>query len=131
MLRLSDNGQVEPLPALIAILTLSTGITLYMTVYTAYAPTYAERTVEDIAADRFMAEATTDGVIHLPIDEAALVARPQGYELNVSVTAATITWTVGPPRPSPADRTTRLGSIEDSPGQIRPATIVLTIWHEA
>lgn len=127
----SARGQTEPLAALIAVLALGIGLSLYVGVLDSTLPTLTdEREIAPTAADRFLAEASSFGVIEPPIAEASGEASPNGYRLNATVRASDGRWSGGPPRAETGECVDRSISVRTAPGTVRPGRVEVCVWPE-
>lgn len=125
----SDRAQTEPLAALIAVFALGVGLSLYVGVLDSTIPLLtSERELAPTAADRFLAQSSSFGVLDPPIDDAATAARPRGYGLNATVRADDLGWSGGPPRPESTECVRRSVSVRTAPGRVRPGRVEVCVW---
>jgi len=124
------RGQVEPLAALVAVVAVVAGVSLYAG---ALADAHPDRpssapTVET-AADRAVEAIAPAGVARpRRMSELPSVA-PEGYRLNATLAAGDARWTVGPPvTKRTASGTIRPTSVRLAPGRIRPGRLRVVIW---
>lgn len=127
------RGQVEPLAALVALVAVGAGVSLYAG---ALADARTDRggfdpTVETVA-DRALEHVAPVGVARsVRMSELPSVA-PSGHRLNATLTCGDDRWTVGPSAPATASpaasRATRPTSVRVAPGRIRPGTLRVVIW---
>lgn len=124
-----DRGQTEPIAALVAVFALGAGLSLYVGVLGATLPSLTEEAeMSPAAADRFLTEASTAGVIRPPIGGAVEDARPNGYGMNVTLRSGSAVWNGGPPRGDAADCTHRRVSVRVAPGTVRPGSLEVCVW---
>jgi hypothetical protein len=124
-----DRGQTEPLAALVAVLALGIGLSLYVGVLDTTLPLLSsDSEITPAAADRFLAESSTFGTVHPPIADSVAASRPTGYELNATVRAEGSVWAGGPRRVEAADCTVRSISVRIAPGRIRPGRLEVCTW---
>lgn len=128
MSRSSDSGQVEPIAALVAVFAVCVGVTLYVGVLDDHLPIETDRALEETAADRLVAEASSDGVVEPPVPTAARAATPTGYRLNATVRADDRTWASGPTPPADVTRAERRVPVRVEPGVVRPGRLEVRLW---
>lgn len=130
MSRWSGRGQVEPLPALVAVGAVGLGLSLYAGVLgtqLAITPGPDAQGALDAVHDH----AARDGVVDP--DALGSAPTPDGRRLNATLTAGERRWTVGPtPPPSeapePGARTVRPTSVRFGPGDVRPGRLRVVVW---
>lgn len=128
----SARAQVEPLAALAAVFAVGVGLTLYVGALDgALAALDDDREMAPTAADAFLAEAATFGVVDPPLTRAADTARPTGYDLNATLTAGGGRWQAGPTRPPTADCVERRVSVRTAPGTVRTGRLEVCVWPAA
>lgn len=130
----SDSGQTEPLAALVSVFALGVGLSLYVGVLDSTLPLLStESEMAPIAADRFLAESSSFGVLEPPIADAVTASRPTGYELNATVRTETGVWTGGPARDAVSDPECidRSVSVRTAPGQVRLGRAEVCVWPAA
>jgi len=129
----AHRGQVEPLAALVALVAVGAGLSLYAV---ALADARADRdgsdpTVETVA-DRTLERVAPAGVARPGRTSELPSVAPSGYRLNATLTSGDDRWTVGPSAPaagSPtASRATRPTSVRVAPGRVRAGTLRVVIW---
>lgn len=131
MLFSSDSGQTEPLAALVAVFALGVGLSLYVGVLDSTLPLLStESKMAPIAADRFLTESSSFGVLEPPVAGAVAASRPTGYELNATVRTESAVWTGGPSRAavSELECIDRAVSVRTAPGQVRPGQAEVCVW---
>lgn len=119
------RGQVEPLPALLALATFAIALSLYGTTLEAVPlggePTISEGTVESVL------ETLADGTVVYP-DRLDRLDEADGTERRaVIVSAAGRTWRQGPRPPGDADTVRRHVLVDTSDGA-RPGTLRVSVW---
>ncbi|MFB6304535.1 MAG: hypothetical protein ABEH47_05165 [Haloferacaceae archaeon] len=123
------RGQVEPTAALVAVLAVGAGLSLYAGAVED-APLNDDRDVAPVALDSVRDAASTAGVLD-PGELAGAVRRetPRGYRLNATLAAGGRRWTAGPPRPaSGTDRASVRTSVGLGPGRVRPGQLRVVVW---
>lgn len=127
----SDRGQTEPLAALVSVLALGIGLSLYVGVLDSTLPFLAsDADMAPVAADALVAEASPFGVVHPPLGAAVAAARPNGHAINGTLRTESRTWREGPPRAEVADCVTRTVSVRTAPGTVRPGALEVCVWPE-
>jgi hypothetical protein len=124
----TTRAQVEPLAALAAVFAVCVGLALYAGVLSSVTP----ETSRDLASptlDRVHDRLSTGGVAVPERLDAAQLAGPDGYDLNVSLTADDRRWTVGPEPPgTTADTASRSAGIRFAPGRVAPGRLRVVVW---
>lgn len=124
------RGQVEPLAALVAVFAVGVALSAYAGVVSDVLPT-PDRNVADPTVERVHEAVTTAGVAVPERLPKAITAAPDGYRLNVTLTAAGRRWHAGPTPPSvdsDADSAARAMSVRIDPGRIRPGRLRVVAW---
>lgn len=128
------RGQAEPLAALVAVVAVGAGVSLYAGALAdariaGAGPGSDPDATAGTAADRALERVAPVGVAR-PGRMADLPSvAPSGYRLNATLTCGTERWTVGPPAPPSATaRADRPTSVRTAPGRIRPGTLRVVIW---
>lgn len=122
------RAQVEPTAALVAVLAVGAGLSLYAGVLGDVSG-LEEAGVAPTAVDSIRDAASTAGVLapgRLP--DAVRRATPRGRRLNATLAAGGRRWTAGPPRPDADDRATVRTSVRLSPGRVRPGELRVVVW---
>ncbi|MFO7925776.1 MAG: DUF7285 family protein [Halobacteriota archaeon] len=131
MLSSSDRGQTEPLAALVAVVALGVGLSIYVGVLDSTLTSLAGGDdMAPIAAETLVAEASSFGVVQPPLGAAVDAARPNGHAMNVTLQANSGTWVEGPARTDVADCVKRMVSVRTAPGTVRPGTVEVCVWPE-
>jgi hypothetical protein len=124
-----ERGQVEPLAALAAVFAVGVGLSLYVgTLDGALAVLDDDREMAPTAADAFVAEASTFGVVDPPLSTAASAASPRGYRLNATLSIGEHRWLAGPSRERDADCVERRVSARTAPGTVHPGRLEVCVW---
>lgn len=128
MSRSSDRAQTEPLAALVAVVAVCLGLSLYVGVLDAELPGSPDRHLADAALER-AESALAPSAVALPsrIDDAQ-AAGPEGYRTNVTLTTEGREWRAGPEAPESAgEASTRLG-VRVTPSQVQTGTLRVRVW---
>lgn len=128
MSRPSDEGQVEPTAALVAVFAVCVGVSLYAGVLHGALPGPGERAVAVQAVDRVHEETSTAGVVRPRKLDRALAAAPAGHRLNATLTVGERRWRVGPAPPADADGATRRVSVRLGSASVRPGRLDVVVW---
>jgi hypothetical protein len=126
----TDRAQVEPVAALVAVFAVCVGLALYAGVLSSVTP-QPSRDLAEPTLDRVHDRLSTGGVA-VPErlgPERTTAAGPDGYQLNVSLTAADRRWAVGPTPPASAgDGTGRSTTVRVAPGRVDPGRLRVVVW---
>jgi hypothetical protein len=128
MSRSSDRAQTEPLAALVAVVAVGLGLSLYAGVLDAELSGGSDRELADSAIER-VESTVAPTAIALPdrIDHGQ-EAGPTGYHTNVTLTVDEERWRAGPAVPQQADQaTTRLG-VRVGPARVRTGILRVQVW---
>lgn len=121
------RGQVEPLAALVAVVAVGIGLSVYTGALGAALPANQDGTARP-TAERVERAVTVDGVVDPDRLAAGRAVVPADHEANVTLTAGTQEWHVGP-RPPATARTSRLRvSVRTDPGVNRPGRLTVRVW---
>ena len=125
----SDRGQFEAVVALVAVLAIGAGLTVYAETLSGVMPREPERETAETALDRVHAELRVAGVVHPGQLNRAQNATPGGWQANVTVRTRDRTWQQGPDPPEAAPRANRRVSVRVAPGDIDPARLTVVLWR--
>lgn len=125
----ADRGQVDPLPALLAVAVVGLALSLYAGVL--------PRATTDDEADETAAvtlgtvcERICDGGRVDPESLArGLAAAPDGYRLRVVLRADGREWTAGPAPPDAAATAERAVTVALAPGETVPGRLRVAVWR--
>lgn len=125
MSRSSGRGQVEPLPALVAVVAICLAVSLHAGVL--------DDRIAALAHDRPPVDRTLDRVHDRlwngsAADPDRLAIPPIQGEANASLATATHRWTVGPTPPPDAARAARRTAVRLRPGVTQPARLRVVVW---
>ncbi|MFB6184097.1 MAG: hypothetical protein ABEI96_06035 [Haloarculaceae archaeon] len=129
MSRSSGRGQLEPVPALLAVLAVVAGLTLYVGVVDDALPGSRSRAVAGDVADTVERTASVAGAVRPGRLDAGRATAPDGYDCNVTLVVDGRRWTSGPSPVPGAQRTTRLVGVRLSPGRVRRGRLGVTVWR--
>jgi hypothetical protein len=129
MRRSSDEGQTEPLAALVALAAVCAGLSLYAGVLPAAvddrprdpAPTVLERVHDDLT------EAAVVAPRRLP--ETVDRRLGGGWRYNVSLRSDGTRYHAGPTPPPETSRASRRVSVAGDGGAVRPGRLVVEVWR--
>ncbi len=121
----SGRGQVEPLPALVAVVAVCAAVGLHAGVL--------DDRIAALAGDRPPVERTLDRVHDrlwngTAADPDRLSVPPVDGRVNVSLTTGSRRWTVGPAPPPDAPRAARRTSVRLRPGVAAPGRLRVVVW---
>lgn len=120
-----DRGQVQPLPALVAVLALTLALTAYADV-TQSLPSPDEPTPAVPALKRVEANATT-GVVLDPEELSPRAAGLDGYRVNVTLRTEVRRLTVGPSPPDDAMDAASSVAVETD-DRVLPGRLEVEVW---
>lgn len=125
MSRSSDRGQVEPLPALIAVAMVCGAVSLHAGVL--------DGRIAGLAREQPPVDRTLDRVHDRlwngsAADPTRLAIPPIAGRTNATLTTATRRWTVGPAPPPDAARAARPTTVRLGPGVTEPARLRVVVW---
>lgn len=128
MSRLSGRAQVHPVSALVAVFAVGVALSAYAGVLDATLST-PDRNLAEPTVDRVERRVTDAGVV----DPAALAdgarAGPDGYRVNLTLTAVGTTWRIGRRAPARADAAEVAVSVRVGPGRVRPGSLRAEVWQ--
>lgn len=128
MPRSSGRGQTEPLAALVAVVAVGLGLSLYAGVLDAELPGSPDRNLAETSMERVEGAVAPAGVAVPSRLDQAHAAGFDGYETNVTLSTSDRCWRRGPPAPGTADTATvRLGT-RTGPATVQPGTLRVRVW---
>jgi hypothetical protein len=105
------RAQAEPLAVLAATAVVGVALSAYVGVVPHAMPGERGASVAEPTVKRAVEQLRSDGVVDpVTIPDAAAVA-PEGYHLNISVSAGDARWTAGPRPPAGAESASRLAPV--------------------
>lgn len=123
------RGQLEPIPATVAVLVVVTGLTLYVGVLEDALPGSRDRDVATHVLDDVERAASVGGVLRPDRLGDATAVAPDGYECNVTLAVDGTRWRRGPPPGGETDAASRLVSVRLGPGVVRRGRLEVTLWR--
>jgi len=131
MSRLSGRrGQVEPLAAIVAVVAVGAGLTVYAGALDGHLPGTGQQNVAGPALDRLVDTATDSGSVDpRELGAARTDAVPDGYRLNATLTTGEQQWEIGPNAPASAQAATEQVSVRLAPGRVRPGRLTVRVWR--
>ena len=122
------RGQVEPLAALAAVLAVGIALVLYVDALAVASPSPTDPGVANATLDPVHGELSEGPVANPDRFSSALEAGPDGYRVNVTLSAGNQTWTAGPAPPPEAEDASRPTSVRVAPGRIEPGQLRVVVW---
>lgn len=122
------RAQVEPVAALAAVVAVCAGVTLYAAAVQGVLPGERSVSVAEPALTGVEDRLTTFGVAEpeqLPVTTAAA---PDGYAMNVTLSAGDECWSVGPPPVEETEIARQRLSIRTAPGIVREGRLRVEVW---
>jgi hypothetical protein len=125
-----DRGSTQPIAALVAVLTVSLAFSAYAVGLERALPdpTDRDRGIAKPTLDR-ATDAVREGGAVVPGDlPAGLDASPDGYALNLTLSADGRTWRAGEDAPPSAETAARPVNVRLSPGEVVPGRLEVAVW---
>ena len=119
------RGQVQPLPALVAVLALTLALTAYADV-TQSLPSPGEPSPAVPALKRVEAVATTGAVLQ-PDALSPAAAGLEGHRVNVTLRTSERRLSAGPAPPETAQEASTRVAV-DTDGRVRPGVLEVEVW---
>lgn len=129
MQRSSDRGQFEAVVALVAVLAVGTGLTVYAETLSGVVPDEPERATAETALDHIHGELRVAGVVDPDRLERTRNVIPEGWKANATIRTRNRTWQHGPDPPEGAQRADRRVSVRVGPGDLDPARLTVVLWR--
>jgi hypothetical protein len=122
------RAQVEPVPALVAVLVLSLALGAYASVRAGVLPAGSSGApAGPVLADAADA-ATPDGTAVVLPDRLTAAVTPAGYEASVTLEAAEEEWRAGPEPPDGAATASRRVPVRVAPDRVVPGRLRVEVW---
>jgi len=122
------EAQVEPLPALAAVLVVCLTVGAFATVRASVLPAATgDAPADDVLSDAVDAATPQRSVVVDPARLDAAVA-PDGFEVNVTVTAGDREWTAGERPPPDAATASQRVPVRVADDRTRPGTLTVEVW---
>jgi len=129
MRRSSGRAQFEAVVALVAVLAVGAGLTVYAETLSGVMPGEQQRETAETALDRVHDELRVAGVVDPDRLEEARNAIPPEWKTNVTLQTRDRTWQHGPGPPDGASRADRRVSVRVAPGNVNPARLTVVLWR--
>lgn len=128
----SARGQTEPLAALVAVVAVGLGLSLYVGVLDAELPGSSDRNVASSVIERVESAVAPDGIADPSLIDEARQTGPDGYETNVTISVDEHRWQSGPSSPTKTESavdvaTVRLG-VRVAPAHVTAGTLDVRVW---
>lgn len=125
----SDRAQFEAVVALVAVLAVGAGLTVYAETLSGAVPDEPERETAGTALDRIHGELRVAGVVDPDRLRRVRDGLPDGWRTNVTIRTRERAWQYGPDPPEGAVRADRRVSVRVAPGEIDPARLTVILWQ--
>lgn len=122
------RGQTSPTTALVAVVMVCLGVSLYATVLSGVSAV-PDRNLATPTLERAHDALAPAGVVDPEHLRSVTDAGPNGHRLNVSVVAAGSQWHVGPVAPATADRANRRVAVRTPDDGVRPGVLYVRVWR--
>lgn len=129
MPRWSDRAQTEPIAALVAVVAVGVGLSLYVGVLDDERSAAPDGELADVTVERVERTLAPDGVAVPSRIRRAAGSGPDGFRTNVTLTTADGDWRTGPRAPDGADSTTRRIGVRVGPAKVKPGTLGVRVWR--
>jgi hypothetical protein len=124
------RGQVDPLPALVAVAVIGVALSLYASVLAGRPGGGGERGATAEVTLGAVCERICDGGRVAPDRlRDGLAAAPEGYRLRITLRADGTEWTVGPTPPDDTAVAERTVSVRLGPGETVPGRLAVVVWR--
>ncbi|PSQ45978.1 hypothetical protein BRD17_00430 [Halobacteriales archaeon SW_7_68_16] len=124
-----DRGTATPFGALVAVVAVGIGLSLYATVVTEV-PTTDDRDVATPTLRAVHDGIAPGGVVDPNLLSAGRDVAPAGYHVAITLRVANRTWTNGPATkpPDDADTADRPVAVRLGPARVRPGRLRVEVW---
>lgn len=122
------RAQVEPLPALAAVLVVGLALGTYADALAAVEPSPSERGTAAATLQRVTDEVTVDGAAVPGRLDHATAASPAGHELNVTLAVDDRRWSAGPTPPPDAPDAERRTPVRTDRWSVDPGRLRVVVW---
>jgi len=122
------RGQVEPLPALVAVAVVGAALSLYAGSLAGALPRDDSHSAADATLVRASDRLLADGVAAPDDLGRTRAAAPDGYAVNVTLDAGERRWRVGPTPPSDAASASRPVGVRRSPTAVDAGRLRVVVW---
>ena len=124
------RGQVEPVPALVAVLAVCLALGAYASVRGTALPGLGHGAPTDaVLADASDAATDADSAVVSPDDLTAAGVAPDGFRVAVTLTAGDREWTAGAEPPDGAASASERVPVRVAPGRVRPGRLTVEVWQ--
>lgn len=126
----SSRAQVEPLAALVAVFAVGVALTTYAGLVDATIPT-PDRNLAGPTVERVERAVADHGIVAPASLHDGLRAGPEGYRVNLTLTADGRAWHAGPTPPdsNAVDQSKIRVSVRVAPGRIRHGRLRAAVWR--
>ena len=128
MSRSSGRAQTEPLAALVAVVAVGLGLSLYVGVIDTALPGPSDRAIAESAIERVESAVAPAGVARPVRIDDGQTAGPEGYRTNVTLETTHRRWSSGPAAPRNADVATAHVGVRVGPSRIRTGRLRVRVW---
>lgn len=128
MSRSPDRGQTEPLAALVAVVAVGLGLSLYAGALDAELTGVPDRNLAESASERVESAVAPAGVARPSRVSDGQAAGPDGYRTNVTIAVEGESRDAGPPTPERADTETVRVAVRTGPATVRSGELHVRVW---
>lgn len=122
------RAQVEPVAALVAVFAVCTGLALYAAAVQGVLPGERSVSAAEPALTGVEEQLTTFGVAEPDQLPATTAAAPDGYAMNVTLSAGEDRWTVGPSPVGETETARQRTAVRTAPGIAREGRLRVEVW---
>lgn len=125
-----DRGQVDPLPALVAVAVVGLALTLYTgALGTVPSPNSDDDATAAVALGAVCERVCVGGRVDPDALADGLAAAPDGHRLRIVLLAGDEEWTAGPTPPGDATSAARTVTVRVGPGETVPGRLRVVVWR--
>ncbi|MFC3478374.1 DUF7285 family protein [Halobacterium litoreum] len=124
------RAQVEPVPALAAVLAVCLALGAYASARGTALPGIGHGAPTDaVLADASDAVTEPGSAVASPADLTTEGVAPEGFRVAVTLTAGDREWTAGPEPPDSAASESGRVPVRVAPGRVRPGHLTVAVWQ--
>lgn len=126
----ADRGQVDPLPAIVAVAVVGLAVSLYAVGLDGLpGGASEERSTADVTLGAVCERVCDGGTVDPASLDEGLAAAPDGHRLGLVLRADGREWTAGPAPPADAGTATRTVTVRLGPNDVVPGRLRVVVWE--